>query len=45
MKILAACAVVPLLLAGVDALAQPDLTERLRACSALHPSERIECLD
>ena len=45
MKILAACAVVPLLLAAVDALAQPDLTERLRACSALHPSERIECLD
>jgi len=45
MKILAACAAVPLIVAGVDALAQPDPMDRLRACAALHPAERAECLE
>ena len=49
MKILAAipaaCAVVPLLLAAVDAAAQPEPMDRLRACAVLHPSERVECLE
>jgi hypothetical protein len=45
MKILAACAVVPLLLAEIDALAQADPMDRLRACAVLHPSERVECLE
>jgi hypothetical protein len=45
MKILAACAVFPLILAGVDALAQADPIDRLRACAVLRPSERVECLE
>jgi hypothetical protein len=45
MKILAACAVFPLILAGVDALAQADPIERLRACSAFASAERVDCLE
>jgi hypothetical protein len=45
MKILVACLALPLVVAGVDALAQADPMERLRVCSMLTPAERVECLD
>jgi hypothetical protein len=45
MKILVACLALPLAVADVDALAQADPMERLRACSMLTPAERVECLD
>ena len=47
MKALAACAVVLLMVVGVDALAQADAIERLRlrVCSVLPPAERVECLE
>jgi hypothetical protein len=46
MRALAACAVVWLMVAGVDALAQADEIERLRlrVCSVFPPAERVECL-
>jgi hypothetical protein len=45
MKILVACLALPLVVAGIDALAQADPMERLRVCSTLTPAERVECLD
>jgi hypothetical protein len=45
MKILVACLALPLVVAGVDALAQADPMERLRVCSMLTPAEQVECLD
>jgi hypothetical protein len=45
MKVLAACAVAPLIVVGLDAVAQPDPMDRLRACAVLHPAERVECLE
>ena len=47
MRIVAACLTVPLALAGAAALAQAagDPVDKLRACSALAPAERTDCLD
>jgi hypothetical protein len=45
MKILVAYLALPLAVAGVDALAQADPMERLRACSMFSPAERLECLN
>ena len=46
MKALAAFVLVPLMVAGADALAQAD-TQRLQlsVCAMLPPAERLECLD
>lgn len=47
MRIVAAYLTVPLALAGAAALAQAagDPVDKLRACSALGPAERTDCLD
>src|SRR5262245_33807856 len=45
MKVLAACVALPFIVAAVDALAEGDPMERLRACSMLAAAERVDCLD